>query len=296
MVNRVWQHHFGRGLVATANDFGRHGEAPTHPELLDWLASEFVRAGWSLKHLHRLMVLSSTYRQKSETRNPKSEKADPDNKLLWRMNRQRLEAESLRDSMLAAAGALNRQVGGPMVKVPLEPEVYDQIFTEDEPDHLWHVTPDKAQHDRRSVYLFAKRNVRLPLLEAFDRPDLISSCPARPVSTFAPQALILMNGPFARQQAERLATRLAHEAGADTERQVERAYRLLFARVPTDAERRLARDFLAEQAEALRDRLRARLPVGVPAGWPEGMDPAAGAALADYCLALLNTNEFVYVP
>jgi hypothetical protein len=302
MVNRLWQHHFGRGLVATPNDFGHNGTAPTHPELLDWLAVEFVEHGWSLKHLHRLMVTSATYRQASRGRQPPEAhpenppethpETDPDNKLLWRMNRRRLDAESIRDAQLTVAGNLNRAVGGPMVRVPLEPEVYELIFSEDEPDHLWSVTPDPAQHTRRSIYLFAKRNVRLPLLEAFDRPDLLTPCAARPVSTFAPQALILMNGPFAREQSQVFAARLARETDGDVNRVVERAYRLAFARPPRDAERQLAREFLAEQTE----RLRARLPVSVPAQWPERLDPALGAALADYCLALFNSNEFVYVP
>jgi hypothetical protein len=294
MVNRLWQHHFGRGLVGTPNDFGHNGERPTHPELLDWLAVELAEHDWSLKHMHRLMVLSSTYRQANRGSQPPE--GDPDNKLLSRMPRHRRDAESIRDAMLAVAGNLNPAVGGPMVRVPLEPEVYELIFSEDEPDHLWTVTPDPAQHTRRSIYLFAKRNVRLPLLEAFDRPDLLTPCAARPVSTFAPQALILMNGPFAREQSGVFAARLARDGDGDIGRMIERAYRLALARPPRDEERRLARDFLDEQTELLRDRLRARLPVTVPAGWPEGLDPALGAALADYCLALFNSNEFMYVP
>ena len=154
--------------MATPNDFGRRGERPTHPELLDWLACELVENKWSLKHIHRLIVTSATYRQ-SATGNAGAN-VDPANTLLWKMNRRRLEAEAVRDSVLAAAGTLNRQVGGPSVKVPLEPEVYALLFTEGEPDGLWPVTPDAAQHTRRSIYLFSKRNVRLPMLEAFDQP------------------------------------------------------------------------------------------------------------------------------
>jgi hypothetical protein len=163
IVNRLWQHHFGRGIVATPNDFGFRGERPTHPELLDWLACELVERKWSLKHIHRLMVTSATYKQSAAT--SQGANGDPDNKLLWRMNRRRLEAEAARDSVLAAAGTLNREVGGRSVRVPLEPEVYDLIFTEGEPDGLWDVTPDARQHTRRSLYLFNKRNVRLPRLE-----------------------------------------------------------------------------------------------------------------------------------
>jgi hypothetical protein len=296
LVNRLWQHHFGRGLVATPNDFGLRGERPTHPELLDWLACEFVANGWSLKHLHWLLVLSNTYQQASRLpADAPARRLDPDNRLYGRMNRQRLEGESLRDAVLAVSGSLNRRLGGPMVLVPLEPEVYDLIFTEGEPDGLWPVTPDPREHDRRSLYLFAKRNVRLPLLEAFDRPDTLGSCPVRPVSTFAPQALILLNGPLLQEQARRFAGRLLRECGPDTERQIDRAYRLALARPPRAAEVHQARDFLTGQAELVRERLLARQPVGLPPGVADGVDPAAAVALVDFCLALLNCNEFLYV-
>jgi len=296
IVNRLWQHHFGQALVATPNDFGLRGEAPSHPQLLDWLATELVRQGWSLKQLHRLMVLSNTYRQDSRASNPQARKVDPDNRFLWRFNRQRLEGEALRDSILAVAGTLNRRVGGPMVRIPLEPEVYDLIFTEDEPDGLWPVTPDVREHSRRSLYLYTKRNVRLPLLEAFDQPDTLSSCALRPVSTFAPQALILLNSPFMQLQSKAFAVRLTREAGPGAGEWVEHAYRLALGRLPRPVEMQMAQEFLEQQAEQLRDRLRARQPVGVPPGWPEEMDPALGAALADFCLALLNRNEFLYAP
>jgi hypothetical protein len=301
IVNRLWQHHFGRGIVATPNDFGLKGARPTHPELLDWLASELVMptalpgeprpAAWSLKHVHRLMVLSATYRQAQAAPNA----ADPDNKLLGRMPRRRLEAEAIRDSVLAAAGALNPQPGGPSVRVPLEPEVYDLIFTEGEPDGLWPVTPDASQHVRRSIYLFNKRNVRLPLFEAFDQPDTLNSCAARPVSTYAPQALILMNGPFTQDQGKALAARLTREVGPDAAKQVDALYRRALGRAPTAAEQQLAAEFLREQVGSIRDRLRARLPLGLDA-LPAGADPAQVRALADLCVVVFNTNEFVYIP
>jgi hypothetical protein len=296
-VNRLWQHHFGRGLVGTPNDFGTRGEAPSHPELLDWLATELVAQHWSLKHLHRLMVLSSAYRQASRVTNEAARKLDPENKLLWRMNRRRLSAETLRDSMLAVAGTLNPRLGGPFVRVPLEPEVYDLIFTEGEPDGLWPVTADAREHSRRSLYLFAKRNVRLPLLEAFDQPDTLTSCPVRPVSTFAPQALILLNGPLAQAQSKAFAARLFRGHGTRNAQQlILEAYQLALARPPQATELQAARAFLDTQVDHLRDRLRGRYRVGVPAGLPEGADPALGAALADLCLALFNRNEFLYVP
>jgi hypothetical protein len=295
LVNRLWQHHFGHGLVRTPNDFGVRGAAPTHPELLDWLACELVAHGWSLKHLHRVLVLSSTYRQASRSSDPGGRRLAPDNRLLWRMNRRRLEGEALRDNALAVAGTLNPRLGGPMVRVPLEPEVYDLIFTEGEPDGLWRVTPDAREHTRRSLYLFNKRNVRLPLFEAFDQPDTVTSCPVRAVSTFAPQALILLNGPFMQEQCRAFAARLLREAGPDNAARVERAYLLALARRPRPAERRAALAFLDDQADLLRDRLRSRQPVGVPPGAPPGVDPALAAALADFCLALLNRNEFLYL-
>ena len=294
IVNRLWQHHFGRGIVDTPNDFGARGGKPSHPELLDFLATELVRNGWSLKHLHRLMVLSSAYRQDSRASNPGARQIDPDNRLLWRANRTRLTGEELRDSMLAVAGSLNRKMGGPGVRVPLEPEVYDLIFTEGEPDGLWQVTPDVREHARRSLYLFAKRNVRLPLLEAFDQPDTLTSCPVRPVSTFAPQSLILLNGPLAHQQSQAFAVRLLRE-GTDRKSRIELAHRLALSRPARPEETQLAQEFLQEQTELLRDRLRARLPVAIPTETPPESDPAEAAALANFCLALFNRNEFLYV-
>jgi hypothetical protein len=302
IVNRLWQHHFGTGIVATPNDFGLRGDKPTHPELLDWLACELVQPTkptdgrpWALKHIHRLIVTSATYRQSATTSH--GAKADPGNKLLWRMSRRRLEAEAVRDSVLTAAGTLNRQLGGPSVRVPLEPEVYDLIFTEGEPDGLWHVTPDPRQHTRRSVYLFNKRNVRLPMLEALDFPDTVNSCAVRPVSTFAPQALILMNGPFMQEQGKALAVTLAKECGPDAAKQVELLYRRAVGRSPRAEELKLSLEFLEAQADTIRDRLRARLPVGLDAEMlPAGADLAHVRALGDLCVVVFNTHEFVYIP
>jgi hypothetical protein len=295
-ANRVWQHHFGRGLVATPNDFGLRGSPPTHPELLDWLAVEFMESGWSVKHLHRLMVLSSTYQQSSRIDPGEiASKTDPENKLLWRMNRRRLEGESLRDSALAVSGLLNPAVGGRMVLVPLEPAVYDLIFTEGEPDGLWPATTDVSQHYRRSLYLFAKRNVRLPLLEAFDRPDTLTSCPVRPVSTFAPQALILLNGPFMQEQSKALASRLLRECRSDLNGIVERAHVLCFARSAKTEEISMAKEFIDQQTGLILERMRFRQLVGLPADFPNSVDPAFARAVCDYCLALLNRNEFLYV-
>jgi hypothetical protein len=318
MVNRLWQQHFGRGIVASPNDFGTRGERPTHPELLDWLAAELVDptpspspagggeknqpppagegAGgtgqpvpWSLKRMHRLMVTSATYRQASA---PRAD--DPDNKLFSRMPRRRLEAESLRDSVLAAAGTLNRKAGGPSVRVPLEPEVYDLIFTEGEPDGLWPVTPDEGEHVRRSIYLLVKRNVRLPLFEAFDQPDTLNSCADRPVSTFAPQALILMNGPFVQEQGRAMARSLLREAGDDPGKQLDALYLRTLGRQPTDAEAKLGREFLAGQEAVIREAAPTRSLFGVTLPLTDA--EVRARALADLCVVMFNTTEFVTRP
>jgi hypothetical protein len=297
LVNRLWQHHFGRGLVATPNDFGLRGTRPSHPQLLDWLACEFIAKGWSIKHVHRLLVLSNTYQQSSALdANPPARAKDPDNRLLGRMNRQRLEGEALRDNVLAVAGTLNRRIGGSVVRVPLEPEVYELIFTEGEPDGLWLATLDPREHHRRSIYLFAKRNVRLPVLEAFDQPDTLTSCPVRPVSTYAPQALILLNGPLIQEQSKAFAARMLRLSPSEETQQVQWAYQLAIGRSPTEQEMHLAQEFLAAQKLLIRARLRERERVDLPADVPEGLDPAQSAALADFCLALMNRNEFLYVP
>ena len=200
IVNRLWQHHFGRGIVATPSDFGVRGEAPSHPELLDWLATELVAQGWRLKPIHRLMVTSATYRQASRHRREIAQSkrpTTPTTRLLWRMNRRRLDAEGLRDAMLVVSGELNPKAGGPGVLAPIEKEVEDLIFTEAEVVDLWPETPDPSEHVRRSLYLFRKRNVRYPMFDAFDAPDTQTACPQRTVSTHALQALVLLNSDFA---------------------------------------------------------------------------------------------------
>jgi mono/diheme cytochrome c family protein len=294
MMNRLWQHHFGRGMVATPNDFGRHGQQPTHAELLDWLATEFVARGWSLKAMHELMVLSNTYRQ-SSTVEPVKAKIDPDNHLLWRQNRQRLDAEALRDSVLAVAGTLTLEMGGPPIRVPLEPEVYDTIFTEYEPDNLWPVTPDVRQHTRRSLYLFRKRNVRLPMLVAFDAPDMMSSCAARNVSVHSLQSLTLMNSDFIREQSRALASRVLREAQGGERASIERLYLLTLNRPPNAQEMRITEQFLRDQVMIIRQRIAEGERVAQLTGIPEQIDRATAAAWVDLCLATLNLNEFVYV-
>ncbi len=262
LVNRVWQYHFGRGLVATPNDFGRNGSPPSHPELLDYLANEFIAHGWRLKPLHRLILLSSVYRQASHPADLARARAkDPDNRLLGHFPRRRLEAEEVRDAMLAAAGALNTKAGGPSVVPPVAPDLVELLYDPKQ----WTITPDPKEYDRRSIYLLAKRNLRLPFLEVFDQPDAQTSCARRESSTHAPQALELLNGTTANRLAGTFARRLLHEAGPDHARQIERAYRLALGRAPTDAEKRLALKFLETQP------------------------------LTEFALAVFNLNSFLYV-
>jgi hypothetical protein len=267
MVNRMWQLRFGQGIVRTPNDFGVMGDRPSNKELLDWLAAEFVSRGWSIKAMDRLLVLSSAYLQSSAPDKSK-ETIDPDNRLLWRMNRKRMDAEAIRDTTLFVTGSLNPQTGGRPVRIPIEPEVYNLIFTEHEPDGLWPVNPDKKVQNRRSVYLYNKRSVRLPLLSAFDQPDAITSCPMRSVSTHALQALSLMNSDFMQEQSQVYAARLETVCKNRSRLcEVNNAWQLAFSRKPTAAEWKLSKQFLLN-----------------------------GGSLQEMCLAILNRNEFVYVP
>jgi hypothetical protein len=296
IVNRLWQHHFGRGIVATPSDFGVRGEAPSHPELLDWLAAELVAQGWRLKPIHRQIVTSSTYRQSSRYVNATQMTDDPDNTLLWRMNRRRLEAESLRDAMLTVSGEINPKAGGPGVLAPIEKEVEDLIFTEAEVVDLWPETPDPLEHTRRSLYLFRKRNVRYPMFEAFDAPDTQTACPQRSASTHALQSLVLINSDFATGRAKALAGRVFREAGEGVDSQLTRAYEIVLARAPRPAELAQGRAFLESQAGLLRERIQQGKPVAQPMFVPSATEPAVAAAWVDFTLAMMNRNEFLYVP
>ena len=260
MANRIWQGHFGRGIVATSNDFGRQGDSPTHPELLDWLTAEFAASGYSVKAMHRLMILSNTY-QMSSAPNEANMAIDADNRFFWRMNRRRLQAEELRDSVLSSSGALNLKTGGPSVSVPLSEEERSGMrdFSQ------WPVHPDPLEHDRRSVYLQVKRSFRLPMFESFDQPDAVASCSRRESSTVAPQALTLMNSDFMLRQAERLAVRLQKEVGNHTERWIQAGTRIVFGRPPSSEEFKRAEKFLSTNN------------------------------LASLCLLWFNTNEYLYV-
>ncbi len=268
IVNRVWQYHFGEGLVRTPSDFGIIGEAPTHPELLDWLAHWFSHdANWSIKRLHRLILSSSTF-QMSKADHPVYGEQDPRNVKFWRFPYRRLEVEAIRDSMLSASGELRRTMGGPGVYLEIPPEV---LAGNSDPNVVW-PNFDEAASSRRTVYAFVKRALVVPFLEVLDVCDTTRSTELRNRTTISTQALTLFNGNFANRQARHLAERLQREAGDNPVRQIELAYRLTLCRSPIPSELATMRQFLtnAESAEN------------------------HGQALEQLCRVILNLNEFVY--
>jgi hypothetical protein len=290
LVNRLWQGHFGRGLVATPNDFGLAGARPSHPELLDWLAGELIRDGWSMKKLHRLIVTSAAYRQASASEPasdvswsvngrqiplvPVGEPAvsaasiDAENTLLWRQNVRRLTAEQLRDALMAVSGTLTERPGGPPVWPALPTEILqaNPAFLDDNETKTkgWYPSP-ASERNVRSVFLVQKKTVRVPFMETFDLPENSTSCPRRNVSTVAPQALSLLNSPLAIDAAQALAKRLEGETSASAELRVNRAFQLILQRLPDRDERNACLQLLQRRN------------------------------LAELCRALLNLNEFVYL-
>jgi hypothetical protein len=261
IVNRIWQHHFQDGLVKTSNDFGLMGAAPTHPELLNWLARTFVDEGWSVKKLHRLILTSNTYKMSSRV-TPQALQADARNALYSRYPEHRLQAEAVRDAVLAASGQLNQKAAGPSVYPDLPRAVLEG---QSRPGDGWGKS-DEKEASRRSIYIFSKRSLAVPELEVLDSPDTTCSVEQRPVSTIAPQALTFLNGEFINRQAKYLAQRLKKEAGEKPEEQVQRAFWLCVARQPSTSE-------LSKGVKYL----------------------LSGHSLVDYCLVMLNLNEFVYV-
>jgi mono/diheme cytochrome c family protein len=233
IVNRLWQHHFGRGIVATPNDFGVQGARPTHPELLDWLAGELIRGGWRLKPLHKLVMTSATYRQASGF-TPHSSKVDPDNLLLWRQNVRRLEAEAIRDSMLAVSGTLDRTLYGPG-------------------------TLDEG-HTRRSIYFMIKRSKLVPMMQLFDQPEPLVSVGERPSTTIAPQALAFLNSPHVRQYAHNFAKRLRPAYDESAAAAVRQGYLTAIGREPDEEELKSTVAFLTAQEESYAAGQRANAP------------------------------------
>ena len=262
-VNRLWQGYFGRGIVDTPNDFGFMGSRPSHPGLLDFLANELIAGDWRPKRIHRMILTSSAYRQASS--NPEGKAAgmqrDANNQLLWRGPRRRLTAEEVRDAMLSVAGDLNLAYGGKSVMLPVEEALVDLLYDPTQ----WRVPANPFEHRRRSIYLIAKRNLRLPFMEVFDQPALLTSCGRREASTHAPQSLELLNGKIANELAERFAERLGRETGNDPEHLAGRAFTLSAARPATKDEIRIAQSFLEQNS------------------------------LREFALALFNLNSFLYL-
>jgi hypothetical protein len=284
IANRVWQHHFGAGLVPTPDDFGVTGLPPSHPELLDHLASELVRQGWHLKALHRQIMTSRAYRMSSQARFARARHRDDANHLVWRQNLRRLDAEAIRDSVLTISGRLNPTRGGPSVFPTLPAEVHT---TQDSAGKGWQDSPLPEQ-DRRSIYLVVKRALKVPLLECFDAANGTSSIGQRTRTTVAPQALTLLNDPWIQIQAKAFANRVTREAGTDRDRQIERAFALALQRLPTRAEAKAARNLLQDQAALVKTD---------PKINQQGEPPTAAhrdaqqSALVSLCRGLLNVNE-----
>lgn len=263
-LNRIWRQHFGRGIVNTPSNFGVSGDLPTHPELLDWLTVTFMENGWHLKPIQRMILLSNTYQQDSVIRGS-AIAADPQNRLLWRMPVKRLEGEAVRDSILSVSGALNREMGGPPVYPPVDPSLRADTFQ----GPNWKDGEDGPSTWRRSVYVKVKRSLLLPELEVFDCPEITYTVAARNISTTPLQALTLQNAPFILRQSELFAARVAKEAGTDPGQRIDRAYSLALCRLPTGREKALSLDYLRKRG---------------------------AGGLRDFCQALFNLNEFVYVP
>jgi hypothetical protein len=290
LVNRFWLHHFGRGIVNTPGDFGALGEKPTHPELLDWLAAEFVGGGWKLKPLHRLMVLSSAYRQ--DSRNDAAMQVDPDGRLYARFNLRRLDAEALRDSMIAATGQLNGTPFGAPLPVGRD-SVGRVVVGKEEKDANGDVTKVASlggEEFRRSIYVQARRKMPVTVLETFDAPAMLPNCERRNSTTVAPQSLLLLNDTFVLSTARTMAERLRKEVPGDARAQLTLAWRILFSRVPQENEIGRSLAHLAEQAESIRA-FHAKQP---PVKDAPLADPALDA-LASLCQVLFSSNRFLYV-
>jgi len=270
MVNRLWQHHFGRGIVPTPNDFGKQGESPTHPALLDLLASEFVASGWKIKQMHKLLMNSNAYRMSSQA-HEQGLKIDASNALFWRFNMRRLTAEEVRDSMLSVSGRLNLKMAGPSIYPPIPREV---LAGQARPGTGWKPSPpDEAA--RRSIYVHTKRSLLVPILAQFDQADTDASCPVRFTTTVPTQALGLLNDDFSNEQAKLFADRLKKEVPESLEAQVKRAIRLTTGRIPADAD--VNKDVAFIKSLAQQNNLNEL------------------EALRLYCLLALNTNEFIYL-
>ncbi len=305
IVNRLWQWHFGQGIAANASDFGLMGSVPSHPELLDWLAHRFVEGGWSLKRMHRLLVTSETYQLASGPFDPqwtpaeiaaakaiwqRSHASDPENEWIWHLRRQRLDGEAIRDAMLRAGDRLSTRRGGPGIRPPLAPEVTETLLRDQ-----WKVNGDDEDHRCRSIYLFVRRNLRYPMFDVYDRPDTMASCALRHESTTATQSLTQFNSKFSLDCARWLAGAVLTGEPTIGREQIEVLYIRLLSRAATSAEVDGALQFIERQAAALREEGRAPDQLARPQPSQHDGDPYTRAALVDLCLALLNSNEFLYL-
>jgi len=294
-TNRIWDQYFGKGIVTTVSDFGKAGQKPTHPELLDYLASKFVNDGWSVKKLHREILLSSVYRQSSDYREDVA-KADAENQWLAVFPRQRLEAEQVRDSLLAAAGKLEEKVGGPSVYPPL-PKAINTASGNFQGDPAWKTSKDVHDQNRRSLYIFTRRSIPYPILDSFNMASPQEAHSKREVTTTPLQALTLYNSELIFDWSKSLAGRVINEAGEDEEDRISRLYQILFARQPKDDEKESLQAFLNEQEAIIRAKAAdGKFEVNVPAGVkdkPLG-DPVRAAAFVDLVHVVANSNEFIY--
>jgi hypothetical protein len=259
IVNRIWQHHFGKGIVPTLDNFGKMGEQPTNPQLLDWLAVDFMNKGWSIKQVQRRIMTSEAYQMASEYSDAASAKIDPEDTYLWRYRIQRLEGEIIRDNIMSAAGSIDLTMGGPAIFPHVDESFIKTLFrgiyrNQDDGPNVW----------RRSLYIYQKRTLPSPMLQAFDLPDMSQSFGARYVSTVPTQALQLMNDDFVLNQAQLFADRVKKEAGDDVARQVDLAYRIALTRSPTQRELSLATDMILS------------------------------GSLVDFTNVMLNLSEFLY--
>jgi hypothetical protein len=288
-VNRVWAQYFGSGLVATVSNFGYAGTAPTHPELLDYLAERFVLDGWSVKALHRQILLSNVYRQSSEYR-ADAFAADPENKLLATFPRHRLDAEQIRDSLLAAGGLLDTTLGGPSVFPPVPGNL--------NAGNRWATSKRSEDHYRRSLYIFTRRSVAYPMLEVFDMASAQQVHSARDVTTTPLQALTLYNSDVVFESSKALAGRVIREAGADDSARLDRLYEILFARKPDKVERSTLLSFLDEHEDVLKEQgvKDGKFAINVPTGIEPAQagDPLRAAALVDLVHTVANSNDFAY--
>lgn len=287
-VNRVWAQYFSTGIIGTVSDFGRAGQKPTNPALLDYLAASFVKDGWSVKKLQRQILLSSVYRQSSAHR-PELAKADPENKLLAVFPRKRLEAEEIRDSLLVASGQINDKIGGPAVFPPVPANLNAGRF--------WEVSKDSADHNRRSVYVFVRRSVPYPMLESFDMANPQQVHSKRNVTTTPLQALTLFNSEIVFGWSQALAGKVLREAGNNESAQFKQLYLTLFAREPSKTEAAALKDFLNKQEKIIaRNASSGKFAVAVPTGLKENTNgnPLRAAAFVDLVHTVANSNDFAY--